>query len=204
MKRRLIIAMLIAVAAFAQDLGHDWVASLPTFVDSTLPTAAKAIRGRLHIWTGAYQTGTCPADGSGGTLGTGTAICITTDNVRWTSLALGNQVTSALPVAYSVVGYSATPTFTASARGTTAFVITLTGNVTGSTLAGGGDGQVVTFKICQDSEGARTFTWPSNVLSAGVINPIASTCSVQTFIFNAGAAMALTEMSVILPTQQYN
>lgn len=73
------------------------------------------------------------------------------------------QVKAALlgQTAVNTVTYSATPTFNAALGGTQA--ITLTGNVTSSTLTNTIDGQKVKFRIVQDSTGGRSFAWPTNV-----------------------------------------
>lgn len=76
-----------------------------------------------------------------------------------------------------VVTFSATPTFNASQAGT--FVMTLTGNVTSSTLASPTVGEDVLFILSQDGTGSRTFVWPSNVVGAPTIKSAAS--SVTTF-----------------------
>jgi hypothetical protein len=76
----------------------------------------------------------------------------------------------------NVVAYSATPTFS------TYFaqnIITLTGNVTSSTLASGAAGQTMQIIICQDSSGSHTFVWPSNWRGGITIGSTASKCSVQ-------------------------
>ena len=65
------------------------------------------------------------------------------------------------------VAFSATPTFNA-ALGST-FKITLTGNVTSSTLAGAQAGQILIFEITQDGVGSRSFVWPANVLNPDAI-----------------------------------
>lgn len=81
------------------------------------------------------------------------------------------------------VPFSSTPTFNA-ASGTT-FEITLTGNVTSSTLSNVFAGQRITFIIHQDATGSRTFVFPTNVLSSGTIDPGVSNTSVQEFIVGA-------------------
>jgi hypothetical protein len=67
------------------------------------------------------------------------------------------------------IAFSATPTFNA-ALGST-FKITLTGNVTSSTLAGAQAGQILIFEITQDGVGGRSFVWPANVLNPEAIDP---------------------------------
>ena len=98
------------------------------------------------------------------------------------------------------VSFSATPTFTCNANTSTTFRITLTGNVTSSTLASCATGQLVTFRICQDGSGAHTFVFPTSVLNAGTIDATASACSVQTFVWDGTFAQALGTMLVTGPT----
>lgn len=81
-----------------------------------------------------------------------------------------------------VVPFSATPVFNAAAA--SGFVITLTGNVTSSTLTGGVASQIVTFKIIQDATGGRTLAWPANVKNPQSPDPGANAISVQSFYFD--------------------
>src|SRR5208283_858424 len=72
------------------------------------------------------------------------------------------------------VSFSATPTFTVTASSTPQiFSITLTGNVTSSTLTATSAtaGQQIGFQILQDGTGGRTFVWPTNVHGACTISP---------------------------------
>src|SRR5512146_732789 len=82
------------------------------------------------------------------------------------------RVTNSLaPVAVTVT-YSATPTFDAT-KGN-AFQITLTGNVTSSTLSGALAGQFLFFTVTQDAAGSRTFVWPANFQNAPTVVPDAT------------------------------
>lgn len=91
-------------------------------------------------------------------------------------------------VAYTTVTYSATPTFTCSGTGVQGFAITLTGNVTSSTIASCAAGQTVAFRIIQDSTGGRSFAWPANNVGAATIsstqNSTLSTALNQTFTYD--------------------
>jgi len=82
----------------------------------------------------------------------------------------------------TTVSFSATPTFDASLGN--AFKITLTGNVTSSTISNATNGQVTTFIIVQDGTGSRTFAWPANVKGASPIAPDANLVSVQSFVYD--------------------
>jgi hypothetical protein len=90
----------------------------------------------------------------------------------------------------NVVTFSATPTFDASLGNTQK--ITLTNNVTSSALLNATTGQTLTFVVCQDSTGGRTFVWPTNVLGGMTIGAIASKCSAQDFIFDGTNAYAVS------------
>jgi hypothetical protein len=90
----------------------------------------------------------------------------------------------------NTVSFSATPTFNASLGNTQK--ITLTANVTSSTLSNASTGQTINFIICQDATGSRTFVWPTNVLGGMTIGATASKCSAQNFIFDGTNAYALS------------
>ena len=77
------------------------------------------------------------------------------------------------------ITFSATPTFDCSLRDS--FEITLTANVTSSTLSNVTPGQRLTFWIKQDATGGRTFVWPTNVKGAGTIDGTVSKASQQEF-----------------------
>jgi hypothetical protein len=98
--------------------------------------------------------------------------------------------------AYTAVTYSATPTFTCSSNTVNSFAITLTGNVTSSTLASCSTGQFIVWKICQDSSGSHSFVWPTDVLNSTTVDSTASGCSNQTFIYNGTNAIPITQMYV--------
>lgn len=93
------------------------------------------------------------------------------------------QKTAAALTAQVVVAFSATPAFDASQG--SSFDMTLTGNVSGSTLINLVAGQLISFIIKQDGTGGRTFVWPTNVLGAGTVDPTASATSSQLFIVDS-------------------
>jgi hypothetical protein len=82
----------------------------------------------------------------------------------------------------NTVTFSATPTFDASTN--SMFKLTLTGNVTSSTLSNAVAGEQLSFEICQDATGGRTFTQPGNVQGWITPSTAASTCTVQAFWFD--------------------
>ena len=87
------------------------------------------------------------------------------------------------------LAFSATPTFDAELGNTQK--ITLTGNVTSSSLSNATAGEKLDFEICQDGAGSHTFVWPTNVKGGMTIGSTASKCSAQSFIFDGTNAYAL-------------
>lgn len=101
------------------------------------------------------------------------------------------------PIGENVVSFSATPTFSA---GFASNIITLTGNVTSSTLAAGIPGQGMSIIVCQDGTGSRTFVPPTNVKGFGTIGNTPSSCNSQHIVYSgsktnwyADAAMVMNE-----------
>jgi hypothetical protein len=117
---------------------------------------------------------------------------------HWIALTASDvfEVSARMSVAKSVVSglnvvtFSATPTFDASLGNTQK--ITLTGNVTSSTLSNASTGETINFIICQDATGSRTFVWPTNVKGGMTIGATLSTCSAQDFIFDGTNAYAVS------------
>jgi hypothetical protein len=94
---------------------------------------------------------------------------------------LVSQFTAAVEQAGSaliVVPFSATPVFNLASG--TKFAMTLTGNVTSSSVSGAEPGDVVYFCIHQDATGGRTFAWPSAV-PGGTIDSAANSTTMQAF-----------------------
>ena len=106
-----------------------------------------------------------------------------------TGLSLGNAlqawnatlVSLTIQNLYQSVGFSASPAFNATNQ-TTVFDMTLTGNVTASTLIGVKG--ILTFILRQDATGGRTFSWPSNVNGATVIGSSPNQITIQAFVFD--------------------
>jgi hypothetical protein len=73
----------------------------------------------------------------------------------------------------TTVSFSATPTFTRSTN-LQWFFMTLTGNVTSSTLSGASANDRLCFGITQDATGGRTFAWPTGFSRAPTISPTVS------------------------------
>lgn len=87
----------------------------------------------------------------------------------------------------TTVTFSATPTF--NADNGNLFKLTLTGNVTSSTLSNAVIGQPLAFEVCQDGTGSRTFVPPTNVSGWVTISSTASTCTMEFFMFDGINAM---------------
>jgi hypothetical protein len=98
------------------------------------------------------------------------------------------DVNGAVRSALNTVAFSTTPAFDASLGN--AQKITLTGNVTSSTLINASAGEKIDFIVCQDSTGSRTFVWPTNLKGGMTIGSTASKCSAQTFVFDGSNAFA--------------
>jgi hypothetical protein len=118
----------------------------------------------------------------------------TTELMTWTNAGLFTFPYSLkakqLYTDVNVVPFSSTPTFDASLGNTQK--ITLTGNVTSSTLSNAVAGQAINFLVCQDATGGRTFVWPTNIKGGMTIGSTASKCNAQTFIFDGTNAYALS------------
>jgi hypothetical protein len=93
----------------------------------------------------------------------------------------------------TTVGFSATPAFPALTQ-VQLFKMTLTGNVTSSTLTLAGliAPAFIIFELTQDATGGRTFAWPSNALAAPVINPGANETTSAMFYYDGTNCIAVT------------
>lgn len=88
----------------------------------------------------------------------------------------------------TTVTFSATPTFDASTANL--FKITLTGNVTSSTLINAVAGEPLAFMVCQDAIGSRTFVPPTNMLNWVTVPTGANACVLETFYYDGANAQA--------------
>jgi hypothetical protein len=103
-------------------------------------------------------------------------------NVAVLAAVLANIVTEADLLSNLVsVAYSPTPAFNAAAAN--GFQMTLTGNVTSSTISGVVAGQVVGFFFIQDATGGRTVAWPSSFV--GAVQPDPTPNAVSLILFKA-------------------
>ncbi len=140
-------------------------------------------------WTGGTITG---AAISGGTI-TGVAITSSTIDsspIGQTTPASGSF--TSLASGFNAMSFSSTPVFAAGSYGY--FSMTLTNNVTSSSITGGTNGQLVTFNICQNGTGqvvggittGFTFAWPANYTNPPIVNPILNACTIATAYYDGG------------------
>jgi hypothetical protein len=85
---------------------------------------------------------------------------------------------------FTTASFSATPIFTASSLSADTFKITLTGNVTSSTLASATTSEVITWQIYEDGTGGRTFVFPTNIVGGCAISTAANTYTQISGIFD--------------------
>ena len=95
-----------------------------------------------------------------------------------------------------VVAFSATPVFDCS-KGQK-FEITLTGNVTSSTITNVQPGMSLVFTIKQDGTGSRTFVPPAGV-PLDTIDPTANSASVQTFEVSSASVIRFSSPMMVNP-----
>ena len=112
----------------------------------------------------------------------------------WTTVSTSQQL---LIGAYDALAFSATPVFPAGSF--TSFAMTLTGNVTSSTITGGVTGELATISLCQDGAGSHTVVWPVNLLYAPTISPAANGCTGIVAV-NNGTNWVTVSISLSSPT----
>jgi hypothetical protein len=169
----------------------------PINLGTPAPLSGNAVTGNLSVSGNVSATGTVTASNiptnilqqifdSGTGLTQRTAFncmagikCADNAGAARTDVRLGTLTT---------VTFSATPIFDASTAST--FKLTLTGNVTSSTLSNAVAGEPLAFEICQDATGGRTFVPPANVQGWVTIPIGANACVLETFIYDGANAMA--------------
>lgn len=139
--------------------------------------------GSASIWlvTGLAYTITLWSDGSPDTSNCANGAQIWTQSNVTGIATQPNQNYAAV----TTVSFSATPTFTALAQNQL-FKMTLTGNVTSSSISMSGISvpALVTFELTQDGTGGRTFTWPGNVVGGAQILTAANAITTQAFYWD--------------------
>lgn len=93
----------------------------------------------------------------------------------------------------TAVTFSATPTFTVVGQ-QQLFTMTLTGNVTSSTLGTAGivAPTKITIELTQDATGGRTFVWPANVINPYPVNVAPNAVTSETFTWDGTNAYLST------------
>ncbi len=164
------------------------VTQLPSLASTNLSDTALLARLASPTFTGTVTTPTLNATTGLQVNGVALASSNLSDSASLAKLSSSNVFTAqqTAPNFVGVIGsesditFSATPTFSATVN---LNYLALTGNVTSSTLAAGKNGQSITFVVCQDATGSRTFAWPANVRGGMTIGSTASKCSSQMFIY---------------------
>jgi hypothetical protein len=129
-------------------------------------------------------------NGSPGSCGDATHVCQVTTNSKGlvtSQNAVSIDAGGNANLAQTTTAFSATPTFIRIAN-IMEFTITLTGNVTSSTLGGAVADDILIFNICQDATGGRGFTWPTGFASAASISYTAGVCTRQQFVWDGATA----------------
>lgn len=85
------------------------------------------------------------------------------------------QAGTSLAAGLDTVTSSATPVFNGTIGNT--HYLQLTSNVTSSSFTAGPGGSIHFFKVCQDTTGGRTFSWPSNFSGFPSVTLTASACT---------------------------
>ena len=118
-----------------------------------------------------------------------------TGNITASGTITGSNIPAVIS-GFQTVAFSATPTFNAAQAST--FKITLTGNVSSSTLSGAAAGQPINIEVCQDATGGRTFVPPANVSGWVTIPGGANACILEDLVYDGSTALAVSAGSTEL------
>jgi hypothetical protein len=140
-------------------------------------------------WTGGTITG---AAISGGTIAGAAITGSTIDSSPIGQTTPASGVFTSVAAGFDSMTFSSTPVFAAGSYGY--FSMTLTNNVTSSSITGGTNGQLITFDICQNGTGQTiggittgfTFAWPANYTDPPIVNPILNACTIATAYYDGG------------------
>jgi len=162
--------------------GHVLRSNGTHYVDSAIQAADVPTLNQSTTGNAATATAlaSAPTQCTGGQFATG----VTSNGNANCSIPGGGGNAS---ITATTVSFSATPTF---ARSTNIqeFTLTLSGNVTSSTLTGAVGNDILIFQVCQDTSGGRTFVWPSGFGLAATISPTANSCTRQQFVWDGANA----------------
>lgn len=118
------------------------------------------------------------------------------DNPQWTvdgiTLVAPPAAGGAVTGDDQTVAFSATPAFVGLGQ-IEVFRMTLTGNVTSSTLSMPGipAPTIITFKITQDGVGGRTFVWPANLINPTPVLGSPNAITTQLFFWDGSTGYPL-------------
>lgn len=154
-----------------------------------VPWLAKAqttVTGNIMVGTLATRPASCsPGDQYNTTDGNGAALC---NPVSGTWQNFQGASSSILPT--TVIAFSATPAFNGTV--TAAYSITLTGNVTSSSVTGSPvNGTLMGLHICQGAGGPWTFAFPAGFLNTTTIQT--TSCTDETYKFDGTNWSQLTQ-----------
>jgi hypothetical protein len=117
--------------------------------------------------------------------GTATGQTVSSDVITGSTInstQIGNSIPSSgsftfTAGALNAMSFSASPLFASTLY--SYFVMTLTANVTSSSITGGQAGQAITLKMCENSSGGYTFAWPSGLLNPPTFNTAPNACTID-------------------------
>jgi hypothetical protein len=152
-------------------------------------------------WNGGTITG---AAISGGTITGATITNSTIDSSPIGQTVPASGSFTSVASAVDAMSFSSTPVFPAGSYGY--FTMTLTNNVTSSSITGGTNGQLITFDFCQNGTGqvvggqttGFTFAWPSNYTNPPIVNPVLNSCTIATAYYNGGFWITVTSNTQLM------
>ena len=106
------------------------------------------------------------------------------------SLQSSPTITGTAAFTINTTTFSSTPVFNLALGNFQ--TITLTGNVSSSTVSNPVTGDRLVFNVCQDATGSRTFVWPTGFKGTMTIGSTASKCNTQEFYYDGSSYWALS------------
>jgi len=187
---RILLILFCLPLLFAQQVFHP--PKTPAAVQLPMCPSTTLLDGQTTVWLAAQNcwNPTYPLVGSAGPMGPAGP----------TGPPGTGGGGNADPAGFATVSFSSTPTFAIDANTGKTMQLTLTGNVSSSTLDTSGITHsgfpISTIRICQDSGGSHSFVWPTNVQNHGAVDPTANACSTQTFVWDGTNLQALGNVIV--------